>query len=853
MIPVKLQLRNFMSYRGSDNTIDFSGIHLACLSGDNGMGKSTLLDAMTWALWGKARARRDDDLITHGESETEVQFEFELSSERYRVVRKRNSSGRGSSVLELQGRTGSGFFASLSEPTIRESQQRINNLLKLDYDTFVNSSFLLQGRADEFTTKKPAERKQILADILGLAEYDVYAERAKERARAAEEQRQHAERELERIREIVAEIPTIELELIDAEVAVSELMHELLQANEAFQALLDQRRELDAKAEARVQAELRAKEGRGEIIKLQTRVDEQRARLARFDALLARAEEIEGAMARLGQARIEKDHWDDLLQRSLQLQNEASTIQAVIEKARSQVSGDLRVTEAQMRSCRQTLDRFSSRERELAEAEKQVQLLVKVQAEREQHQRTLAEEMEKGGQLRAENKQLLAQMTTIKERMALLDGTEAAECPICRQPLSAEARAQAHEEAQAEGTALGDHYRDNRAQMKQAEETIASLHASVESADRQLKELAKWQRRQAEAAQAAEEMQRARRELQEAEQQARVLNARLEAGDYAREEQARLAELASVSDSLGYDRAQHEAAKRTIQELSPRQQEANDLALAREQRASTVEAMQALEELARTWQERVTAAEREMHALAMELQQREEVLRRVHEQQVLVNSLQKEKSIADRRFGGAKQRLEFAEQHAARQPEVEASCHAAVEQRTIYDQLAQAFGKRGVQAMIIEAALPDLEEAANRLLRRMTDGRMSVALQTQREARTTDGMIETLDILIADEYGERPYEMFSGGEAFRVNFALRIALSKLLAHRAGTSLRTLVMDEGFGSQDAMGRERLVEAITSVQDDFDRILVITHIEELKDAFPTRIEVSKGVNGSKVRVR
>ncbi len=853
MIPVKLQLRNFMSYRGSDNTIDFSGIHLACLTGDNGMGKSTLLDAMTWALWGKARARRDDDLITHGESETEVQFEFELSSERYRVVRKRNSSGRGSSVLELQGRTGSGFFASLSEPTIRESQQRINNLLKLDYDTFVNSSFLLQGRADEFTTKKPAERKQILADILGLAEYDVYAERAKERSRAAEEQRQHAERELERIREIVAEIPTIELELIDAEVAVSELMHELLQANETFQALLDQRRELDAKAEARVQAELRAKEGRGEIIKLQTRVDEQRARLARFDALLARAEEIEGAMARLGQARIEKDHWDDLLQRSLQLQNEASTIQRVIDEARSQVSGDLRVTEAQMRSCRQTLDRFSSRERELAEAEKQVQLLVRVQGEREQHQRALAEEMEKGGQLRAENKQLLAQMTTIKERMALLDGTEAAECPICRQPLSAEARAQAHEEAQAEGTALGDHYRDNRAQMKQAEETIASLHASVESADRQLKELAKWQRRQAEAAQAAEEMQRARRELQEAEQQARVLNARLEAGDYAREEQARLAELASVSDSLGYDRAQHEAAKRTIQELSPRQQEANDLALAREQRASTVEAMQALEELARAWQERVTAAEREMHTLAVELQQREEVLRRVHEQQTLVTSLQKEKAVADRRFGGAKQRLEFAEQHAARQPEVEASCHAAVEQRTIYDQLAQAFGKRGVQAMIIEAALPDLEEEANRLLRRMTDGRMSVALQTQREARTTDGMIETLDILIADEYGERPYEMFSGGEAFRVNFALRIALSKLLAHRAGTSLRTLVMDEGFGSQDAMGRERLVEAITSVQDDFDRILVITHIEELKDAFPTRIEVSKGVNGSKVRVR
>src|SRR5687767_12247033 len=74
MVPLKLQLRNFMCYRGSNNSIDFSHIHLACLAGDNGHGKSALLDAMTWALWGKARARRDDDLITHGETEMEVHF-----------------------------------------------------------------------------------------------------------------------------------------------------------------------------------------------------------------------------------------------------------------------------------------------------------------------------------------------------------------------------------------------------------------------------------------------------------------------------------------------------------------------------------------------------------------------------------------------------------------------------------------------------------------------------------------------------------------------------------------------------------------------------------------------------------
>jgi exonuclease SbcC len=113
-------------------------------------------------------------------------------------------------------------------------------------------------------------------------------------------------------------------------------------------------------------------------------------------------------------------------------------------------------------------------------------------------------------------------------------------------------------------------------------------------------------------------------------------------------------------------------------------------------------------------------------------------------------------------------------------------------------------------------------------------------------------MAETLLIEIADELGTRNYEMFSGGEAFRINLALRIALSKLLAHRAGAPLPTLIIDEGFGSQDTSGREKLVEAINSIQDDFEKIIIITHIEEMKDMFPVRIDVMKTADGSTIQV-
>jgi hypothetical protein len=100
MIPHKLRLTNFMCYR-SEQSLDFAGLHLACLAGENGHGKSALLDAMTWALWGRARARRDDELITLGESDMAVEFEFGLGDQRFKVLRQRSKKRGGQSDLHL--------------------------------------------------------------------------------------------------------------------------------------------------------------------------------------------------------------------------------------------------------------------------------------------------------------------------------------------------------------------------------------------------------------------------------------------------------------------------------------------------------------------------------------------------------------------------------------------------------------------------------------------------------------------------------------------------------------------------------------------------------------------------------
>jgi len=216
MIPLSLKMRNFMCYRDNVPPLSFDGIHTACLSGDNGNGKSALIDAMTWALWGKARAKSDDDLIHVGETEMGVEFDFAVGEESYRIIRRHSKpkrrSGQGRTILEFQIATDGGFKA-LTGSSIAQTQQKIIGILHIDYTTFVNSALLLQGRADEFTIKRPVERKQVLSDILGLSFYDKLEERAKDRAKEREVAKTQLEDATREIEQELNQKPTYEAEL----------------------------------------------------------------------------------------------------------------------------------------------------------------------------------------------------------------------------------------------------------------------------------------------------------------------------------------------------------------------------------------------------------------------------------------------------------------------------------------------------------------------------------------------------------------------------------------------------------------------------------------------------------------
>jgi exonuclease SbcC len=320
---------------------------------------------------------------------------------------------------------------------------------------------------------------------------------------------------------------------------------------------------------------------------------------------------------------------------------------------------------------------------------------------------------------------------------------------------------------------------------------------------------------------------------------------------FAQEQQAQLRQVVTAMQQVGYDGQRHQQARQEVERLRPFEPRYKELEQARALLPSLEAEQGRLKEIMTERQQTQAEGRERQQALQARVKSLPTVEGQLRQSEQQFQQVDRERMAAQGQVSNVKGELSrlsvLEEEHTRKQREQ----RRTAEEESIFKELAEAFGKRGVQALLIEQVIPEMEREANLLLARMTDNRMHLKLDTQRQTRK--GQVqETLEIGVSDELGTRSYEMFSGGEAFRIDLALRIALSRLLARRAGSALPVLFIDEGFGTQDASGRDKLVEAIIAVQDEFQKVLVITHLEELKEAFPVRIEVTKGPEGSRIAV-
>ena len=854
MIPLRLKLSGFLSYRDPVE-VDFRGFDLACISGQNGAGKSSLLDAMTWALFGQAR-KKNESLINLQSKTAEVVFTFEYESNQYRVTR---SLTRGKTTMVefwiLEVGVSTEIWRPLTEHTLRETEARIERVLRLDYDTFINVSFFLQGHADQFAQQAPTRRKEILGNILGLEIWDVYKERASQH-------RSSLETDLNSADGILKEIDTELAEEGQRKQRLAELGSELKKletSRKTQENVLESINQIHAgleKQRDQVQRMVLNLEQAGQRLDgLNKRFIGRVAEQQKNADLLSRAAKVESAYFAWKEARLDLENWGKIANQFNDQAKRRTPFLDVINAEKATLEQEKRTLEDQANQVTSNSAQLEAIQVDLNKASKEITNLEEKIARKADADAEKRIAMEKRDQLFGENKTLLINMQDLDNRIKKLQATEGASCPLCGQSLTAEHRQSTIDQLNADGTVMGDRHRSNTSSIKELDDQIRNFdleikaHSSVENdLIRVSSIIAQLTERQATLQNQVKEW-----DAKGARRIAKVTQ--MLAGEkYALVARKNLAKVDKELTALGYDAEAHEKARQNENEGRSAEADFRNIEVAR----GTLKPLD--DEIANLRSE-IKKQEAEAERLSREQGEAAATLKAAEnaapDQETAENTLivlKEQETQFNQEVGAARQKVTVLDELRKRRDKLEAEQINLRLQISRYKTLERAFGKDGVPALLIEQALPEIEMKANEILGRLSDDSMHLHFETQakyKDEKRKD-LRETLEIQVSDGVGERDYEMFSGGEAFRVNFAIRLALSEVLAQRKGSRLQMLVIDEGFGSQDSLGRQRLIQAINAVHADFSKILVITHLDELKDAFPTRIEVEKTEIGSTVTV-
>ncbi len=889
MIPLKLQLKNFISY-GSCQIIDFTQYHLICLTGKNGHGKSALLDAITWAIWGQARkvsgtSKPDEKLLRLGQSHMFVSIDFISNNQTYRVRREFTyQQGKSSSYLDFGIIQENGAFKALTDKTIRATQDKIDQAVGLSYDSFINSVFLRQGQSNEFSKKTPQERKEILASILGLQQYEELRKKSQEKTKI-----------------LIAEKEQLQFSFKAAQSSIQELGNSPIELNNVLDQLRKQVEQLQAHQHilSSLQNEVlliqekcmcikltieQSKKHAIEIEHLRTAIREKvmawrqcnKQLLANNDSLiqvlqneLAQHNHAQASHSAANVALQQLTHQREMLQKELaqtlatqqlELQHTQQTYKIGLHQA-NQVFLELKFQLAQYEK---TQSQLMSQNTTLSDEKKildskliNFEILKRNFEKRKEYYHTYNN---KFSTYKAALEELKTQSKIINEGSA--------ECPTCEQALAPEHTTHIHIKLRKKIQFLNHRINRFNLLLPQLKRITAQDYATIQNLQKIYEQRISLNERLQENCNKQEEL---KIKLTAIHQQMHVqLNEVNKAqSNYTLITEKKLpninelyathAELQKIENELihqnnlvvtiNYDINKHEICRKRLNELVLTTGYSSQDAIRIIQQERREQIRNLIKQL-RVLLSTIENSNHIDHLKAIEDSLRLKQFEMLSIQQAMKTLQQEQESLMHQRGN-----LELRTTLLKTAEEAERTCSSKItaldDELTDYLLLQQAFSKEGIQALLIEHALPELEHEANNLLAKLTDNQSSLKIESLRDLKT-GGTKETLDITISDAAGTRAYELFSGGEAFRIDFALRVALSKLLARRAGTTLQTLIIDEGFGSQDDEGLANIMEALHRIQDEFAKIIIVSHLPSMKEQFPVNFYVNKGADGSTIQI-
>jgi exonuclease SbcC len=773
----RLRLLNFRQHRDTD--LEF-GPGLTGIIGPNGAGKSTLLEAIAWAIYGMEAARGTRESIrwrlARPRSEVRVELEFGLGPHEYRVVRTLYGA-----ELYLDG------AAQPMTTSLVEVTARLTRLLGMTRDEFFNTYFTGQKELAVMAAMKPTERGQFLSRLLG---YDKLRQ-AQERVRA-------------RRSAIKGELGALEVGRPDPAAlrAVREraaAQGEEAERQEAVQAAAFAAAQGARERHAPVFHELADLRDRHVALAAERRVAQERVRQAVELAARLAAEHASAASAAAEAAalreqlethpalRAELAQLEDLARDAARRQTlEAQLAEVALQ--RGEVERRLALAAAAAAEGRAVAERLDALKRDQDALERSYEerqnLWVRERQDAESKRQTLLDQF----------RDLETQRKRIIEAGA--EGT----CPTCGRPLRDEYQGVLDllTTQLEEVRSSGQYYRGRLEQLQQTPAELAALEA-----------------RRREAREAVEREAQALAVATTSAQEGVELEKQLKRHDQ------RAAQLGVEAAGLraGYDAARHEEVRRQAAALEPLAARASRLATEVERAPRLAAELEAAEGRRAALVEALAAVERELSGLpftedafqasAREMQRLDEAARRAELDLTVARA---ERSAAIERLRAAERAEAEAAAHAERVAGLQSDWR-------LHTELDRALGD--LRTELNQEMRPELASLAGEFLGALTDGRYD-EVELDENYRLT--------VL---EHGE-PAPVISGGEEDLTNLVLRLAVSQMIADRSGQPLSLLVLDEIFGSLDAARRAHVLELLRALEGRFPQVVLITHIEGVREA-------------------
>jgi DNA repair protein SbcC/Rad50 len=856
MRPLRLELQGFTAFRDRQE-IDFGDLDLFAIWGPTGSGKSSILDAMTYALFGKIariegiQEESNSSLISQGQPRMAVEFEFQVGNRRFKVARDtRRQSGTNVRFEEIKG--GEWFSYGEGAESVREVNKLIPNLIGLNYDAFTRSVILPQGRFAELLVGDAAKRRKILTELLGLGLFAEMAARANLIARDAKVAADVLETNLEReYLDITAET------LRAARERAKGTSKQALAAESAHAAI----RELRAKA-------VKLESQGAALQRCSIAATQMAADFDRYSSdLVEQVATVADSQARLDEAGI------------------------ALEKSR----GTLEATDAELMESEK---KFGSRE-EIAAVRAKLSALATAQLEKEnalaQREEAAADLATTAAEREAAERAFRDAESKVKEAIhlhekartahqqahrrdlvgALVAGLEpGAPCPVCERALKTipESDAAALAEVVAALQEAESGARRAEAESAGAQAALAAVHKNVEGAETLLKRtgkslaarvinVANLEKEVAnffggdlpldpgdvldDRLRRLDKLMRARDEARAAVEAAEVLARRCErAADEAHEKVARIR---AALESAGVRRLIEDIEATTVlltlpEALGSWPESPDDLVATARRAASD---LGALRDRLKEHQDRLRAerdgfVEQARAAVPPGLEIGGSDL------EDLERSAQSELQRLNKEAAAAELEQKRVAEALGKRQQLEAEIAARRAEHTLYKTLGNELRSDRIVDYLQVEALSALAAAGSDQLHSLSGGRYRMSYENDR--------FYVVDAWNGEE--QRSVRTLSGGETFLASLALALALAdqvQLLAVAEKNRLESLFLDEGFGTLDSETLETVVSAIEQLGGDERLVGVITHVTELAERLPVRVRVTKSPRGSQISLQ